>query len=151
MKKVWQMREGSIARNRKQQKEYHKYRKTHPVKGCQFCDLAHGAEHILRTYQNFWVIENLFPYHIWDSAIAKEHILLVPKRHIESLAQFTHQERTEYMAIIAEYESTGYNIYSRSPASGQKSVPHQHTHFIRVGKGISSQVFLNKPHINIVR
>lgn len=151
MKKVWQMREGSIVRNRKEQKKYHSYRTSHPVRGCQFCDFARGADHIVRTFQNFWIVENLFPYHIWDSAVATEHLLLVPKRHIESISEFSHDERVEYMAITAEYESTGYNIYARSPSSGQKTVPHQHTHFIKIGRGIKSQLYLNKPHINIVR
>ena len=150
MKKL-RMPEGSIVRTRKYQKAYNHYRKHHPAYSCQFCDFANGAEHLRRTFTHFWIVDNLFPYHIWDSSRTVEHMLLVPKRHIISIADYTHEEREEYMAIIAEYESSGYNIYSRSSANKSKTVAHQHTHFIKSGKHISTQVFLNKPHINIVR
>lgn len=151
MKAPITLRDGSIVRNRKNQKLYHRYRKTIPADGCQFCDFALGSEPIERTFQHFWVVQNLFPYHIWDSSQTAEHLLLVPKRHVDTLAHFTHDERVEYMAILAEYESNGFNIYSRSPGSGQKSVAHQHTHFIKSGKPISSQLFINKPHIMFYR
>lgn len=149
--KSWKLGEGSIARNRKYQKAYNAYRSGNPALGCQFCDFVNGGEQIQRTFQHFWVVINIFPYYIWDSSRVLEHLMLVPKRHVDSIADFDHDERLEYVAIMMEYESSGYNIYSRTHASGQKSVAHQHTHFIKIGKQISSQVFLNKPHVNIVR
>lgn len=143
--------EGPIVRNRKHQKAYDTYRFDNPPAGCQFCELASGTSHIRRTYQLFWVIDNLFPYFIWDGSHTGEHLLLIPKRHIDSIAHFTPSERKEYVAILAEFEANGYSIYARAAQNKRKSVVHQHTHLIEVGKPIKTQVFIKKPHINIVR
>lgn len=145
------IKEGSIVRNRKHQKAYDIYRFDNPPTSCQFCAFANGADHIRRTYSHFWVVDNLFPYHIWDDSRTGEHLLLVPKRHIDSIAHFNTAELKEYVAILAEYESSGYSIYARSAQNQRKSVVHQHTHLLEVGAPISTQLYLKKPHINIVR
>lgn len=143
--------EGPIVRNRHHQKAYDIYRFKNPPAGCQFCAFASGAEHIKRTYPLFWVVENLFPYHVWDGSRTGEHLLLVPKRHVDSISHFTTAELREYAKILAEFESSGYSIYARAAQNKRKSVVHQHTHFIEVGEPITSQLYLKKPHINIVR
>lgn len=141
--------EGPIVRNRKQQKAYNRYRG--PLTSCQFCDLNRDVNHVVAERNLFWVISNLFPYHVWDGSRAGDHLLLIPKRHVDSVAHFTDEEKMEYMEILGEYEQEGYSSYARAPQNGHKSVVHQHTHLIEVGKSITSQLYLRKPFINIAR
>jgi diadenosine tetraphosphate (Ap4A) HIT family hydrolase len=77
--------------------------------------------------------------------------MIVPRRHIDSIADFSREERDEYMDLLASYESRGYSIYSRAAQSGRKTVVHQHTHLIQVGKSIKAQLFIDWPHINFTR
>lgn len=108
-------------------------------------------DHVLEEHQLFWIVCNLFPYHIWDGSRTGEHLMIVPKRHVDSIAHFTNDEQLAYMQLLARYESAGYSIYLRAAASGRKTVAHQHTHLIQVGQAIKTQVFIERPHINFVR
>jgi len=142
---------GSIVRNRTHQKAYNIYRRNKPSSACQFCEFTTDLDHVLEGHPLFWIVRNLFPYHIWDGSRTGEHLLIVPKRHIDSIADFTHEEREEYMDLLADYESRGYSTYTRAPSSGRKTVAHQHTHLIQVGDSIKAQLFIQTPHINITR
>jgi len=141
--------EGPIVRSRKQQKAYDRYRG--PLTDCQFCELSPAIDHVKSERELFWVIANLFPYHVWDGSKALDHLLLIPKRHVDSVAHFTHEEKLEYVEILGEYEQLGYSNYARAPHNKRKSVTHQHTHLIEVGKTINSQLYLRKPFINLAR
>ncbi len=77
--------------------------------------------------------------------------MIVPKRHVDTIAHFTDDERAAYMELLAQYESSGYSIYLRAAQSGRKTVAHQHTHLIEVGKAIKAQLFIEKPHVNLTR
>jgi len=77
--------------------------------------------------------------------------MIVPKRHVDTIAHLTDEERAAYMDLLAHYESAGYSIYLRSTQSGRKTVAHQHTHLIEVGESIKAQLFIEKPHINLTR
>lgn len=77
-----------------------------------------------------------------------DHIMVIPKHHRESLADFTDQEKTDQMAIMGDYESRGYNIYARGKGSISRSVDHQHTHLIKLSDKKPSFVFFaERPHI----
>lgn len=141
---------GSIVRNRAHQKAYNEYRR-YKTPGCQFCEFTIDLDHVLEEYQLFWIVRNLFPYHIWDGSRTGEHLMIVPKRHVDTIAHFTDEERIAYMDLLAYYESAGYSIYLRSTQSGRKTVAHQHTHLIEVGESIKAQLFIEKPHINLTR
>lgn len=146
--------QGPIVRNYKYQREYNKYRKIKPAEKCQFCSIVEDEIHeqkLITEYPLFWVIVAKFPYYIWDGARTGEHLLLVPKRHIDSIAHFTSEEKVEFADALAEWEGKGYSLYARSAQNEHKSVPHQHTHLIEVGKSIKGQFYLNKPFINIAR
>ena len=141
--------EGPIVRNRKQQKAYDRYRG--PLTNCQFCDLDRAVNHVIAERNLFWIISNLFPYHVWDGAKTGDHLLVIPKRHVDSVAHFNDEEKMEYIEILGEYEQAGYSSYARAPQNGHKSVVHQHTHLIEVGESINSQLYLRKPFINFAR
>lgn len=148
--KKFTLSKGSIVRNRAHQRAYNIYR-AHKQPTCQFCEFTPDLDHVIEGHPLFWIVRNLFPYHIWDGSRTGEHLLIVPKRHIDSIADFTPQERNEYMDLLADYETRGYSTYTRAPTSGRKTVVHQHTHLIQVGKSIKAQLFVEKPHINITR
>ena len=136
---------GPIARNRRYQRAYNKFRTRQPTGKCQFCSIIEDEVHeqkVVREHQLFWTIEAKFPYYIWDGTKAGEHLLLVPKRHIVSIAEFTPDERLEFVDLLAEYETRGYSVYARSATNKHKSIPHQHTHLIEVGKEIKTQFYL---------
>jgi len=81
-----------------------------------------------------------------------DHLLVVPKKHTDKLADFTAPESVEFMGIIGSYESQGYNIYARAPQTVSKSVMHQHTHLIKpVGKVHRFIFFIGKPYIRFMR
>ena len=148
--KIFHIPEGSIVRNRKHQHAYNTYRKQ-KTPGCQFCEFTQASEQMVDERTDFWVVRNIFPYHIWDGSRTGEHLMIVPKRHVDSLIEFNDAEQREYIALLAAYEDAGYSIYMRAPASGRKTVAHQHTHLIQVGKQIKVQLFIEKPHVNLTR
>jgi len=100
--------------------------------GCDFCALTMEHEHVFTETNHFWIIGNLFPYDLWDDREVAEHLLIVPKQHTESVHTFCAEQKAEYVDIIGEYEVQGYSIYARAPSNKAKTVPHQHTHLIKL-------------------
>lgn len=96
---------------------------------CPFCDLADEVK--LASTSTVSLVANKYAYQYWDFMKVTDHLLLVPNRHIESLGEFTAEEKRDVIDIMAEYELRGYNVYARSSLSTIKSVPHQHTHLIK--------------------
>lgn len=139
-------------RNYKYQREYDKYRDKRPSGDCQFCTLAVDAPldgSLVEEHPRFWVVTAKFPYYIWDGSRAGKHLLIVPKRHVDSIAHFDTDERHEFADVLAEWEAKGFSIYARASQNKRKSVVHQHTHLIEVGEAITRQFYLRKPFINI--
>jgi diadenosine tetraphosphate (Ap4A) HIT family hydrolase len=117
--------------------------------GCNFCKF--GAEsmqkEVIKEFEFFWLVENIFPYDIWDDQGVSSHVMLVPKRHVESLGDLNPEELVEYSGLLGEYDKLGYSIYARSFKNVSKSVPHQHTHLIKLdGKEISFMLYNKKPY-----
>jgi len=136
-------------RSRKLTKAYNPnaQEKLHKVdpNACPFCDpstiaIEKQAEHIM-------VVRNLFPYQYWEFLDVSDHLMLVPKRHVTSLQQFTDEEKIEFVQMLADYEALGYNVYARAPGSTMKTIPHQHTHLIKTeNKRAKAVVFFDKPY-----
>ena len=79
------------------------------------------------------VIRNRFPYTLWDGSPVVDHLMIVPKRHIEAAGNFTYEEQQEWSSYALQYEADNYSVYARSAGNGAKSIVHQHTHLIKVG------------------
>lgn len=62
----------------------------------------------------------------WTGGVI-DHLMIIPKRHIGKLADFSDEAKLEYIALLEGYEAKGYNIYTRSPLSTTRSVYHYHT------------------------
>lgn len=140
-------------RSRKQEKQYGKYKKHFAhKKGCDFCVIDASYDQLISETKSFKILKNIFPYSSWDDQSVEEHLLIVPKRHIDTIGDLTAPEAVEYIDLLASYESRGYNVYMRAPQSTVKSVAHQHTHFIRPTGRIHRLMFmLSKPYIHFAK
>lgn len=118
-------------RSRKHIANYKKHIKKLKPGDCQFCELSQHSEQVFQETKSFFVVYNIFPYTTWDLRSVAEHLMVVPKRHIESISKLTAPEAVEYIDLVGSFESRGYNIYSRAAGSSIKSVPHQHSHLIK--------------------
>lgn len=141
------MQVGPTTRKRSSQKKYVDYLKTTKKDVCEFCAFSSESDQVLKELSLFWVIKNTFSYDVWDGCGVEEHLMVVPKRHIDSIGHLTDKEAKQYMEVLQEYEAQGYSIYSRAAENITKSVAHLHTHFIKLdNKRKKALFYLRKPH-----
>ncbi|HEX6462094.1 MAG TPA: hypothetical protein VFZ58_02340 [Candidatus Saccharimonadales bacterium] len=132
--------------SRKSRQTYKSYPK---VKACSFCNENELAVIIKQTL-HARVIENRVSYDLWDLQGVTDHLMVLPKRHVSSLAELNETERLDLINLIAEYESKGYSVYARAPLSPTRSQPHQHTHLIKTNKKlVRASFYISKPYISI--
>ena len=102
--------------------------------GCVFCDAASGRDAALVVYRGTtsFVILNKFPYN-------NGHLMVVPNRHIATLAEATADELAEIMtlarraerAIRAAYEPHGLNMgINLGKPAGAGITDHLHMHVV---------------------
>lgn len=98
---------------------------------CPFCDDISNRQ-IVEDCGDFLVIKNDFPYHIYANLEVVDHLVVIPKRHIDQLLQLNDRQRADYSAILWRYHNQGYDNLTRSARSSGRSVPaHVHTHLIQ--------------------
>lgn len=99
---------------------YHAFQATQAPGVCHLCDTP-ATESF-----TFWkIIPDKFPY----DRIAKQHDLLVPKRHAVE-GELTEEEKKEFFDLKQHYLNTHYEILIET-APHLKSVPsHHHVHLI---------------------
>lgn len=130
------------------EKKYIKFRKQNKVDGCNFCKFITGDGQVVHEFNHFWLVKNIFGYDVWDSFDVIDHLMLVPKKHTESISNLSDEAMLEYAKILSKYEKDGYSIYARSMQNVGKTVPHQHTHLLKLGtKQKSIYLFIRKPYI----
>ena len=113
---------------------------------CPFCYLDDRP--IVETGETMLVIPASAPYEFWDQHAVSEHLMIVPKRHVEHLGKLTDAERVELLELIAQYEDAGYSSYNRSHANSERTVPHKHIHlFKNDGPRIKALLYLAKPYL----
>lgn len=116
---------------------------------CPFCDRKTLQKPIFET-DSFFVIQNRTPYDLWELHDVIGHLLVVPKKHVESISELSDAEIVAIMRKIAEYETEGYNVYMRGAHFMRRSVGHQHTHLIKAAdKEPRFSLFLKKPYFLI--
>ena len=130
---------------RKTRKQYKKYLK--PA-SCPFCRI--DSEVVIDKSKYHVIVPNIVFYDVWEMRTVTDHLLVLPKRHVGSLAELTREEKIDHMDVMARYEADGYNIYARGLNSPQRSVPHQHTHLIKTAtKPARLQLIVKKPYLLI--
>lgn len=138
----------------------HHYRKTRKAyamynagdraaSGCTFCKEV-GQPKVLRENPTMFIIPNRVAYDMFEDLRVLDHLMVIPKRHVESLQNFTDEEKLDHMAIVGEYEAQGYSVYSRGVGQVNRSVKHQHTHLLKLdNKKPKFVLYAAKPHILI--
>lgn len=141
------MLSGPLVRKRKNEKKYKQYTKQRR-NDCDFCDFTSGSSQVVKEYKDFWIVTNMFAYDIWDGLDVVDHLMVIPKRHVDSLGHFSPAESKEFLTLLSQYEAEGYSVYARSAQNISKSVTHQHTHLIKLGtKKARALVYVHKPHV----
>lgn len=134
------------------QEAYDQHRGKTNGHGCPFCLLKHpilnpDGRTITEKTKYALVIDNKFAYDAWEGFRVIEHLMLIPKRHVDSLADLTKAERADIMDLYCKYEAAGYNIYSRAPNSSVRTHTHVHTHFIKIeGQGAAHYEYIKEPY-----
>ncbi len=115
---------------------------------CGFCEAIEPSGVIEET-KHLWLIKNRVPYDMFDGLeTTGKHYLIVPRRHVETIGEFTQPELTEMMQLIAKYEPQGFSVYARSVSNVHRSQPHQHTHLIQlITKEPRFFVATNRPYM----
>ncbi len=104
------------------------------ARGCVFCEALAGAESPLMLYRgtSCFVILNLFPYN-------NGHLMVVPNRHIPSLASATTEELNEMIeltrraeiALGEAYHPQGMNMgVNLGRPAGAGVLDHLHVHVV---------------------
>ena len=138
---------GTMVRTRRDQKRYHRHSK-HVTSGCDFCAFKISDDQVIREFTYFWLVYNRFPYGVWDSLGVDEHLMIIPKRHVDAIHHFTPEEGREYLELLGRYEATGYSIYSRATKSKSRTITHQHTHLMKLDDRIKRvMIHLHRPYI----
>lgn len=96
---------------------------------CIFCELCNEPH----------VMENDFFYGTFDKyPVTQGHLLIIPKRHIETVFELTSEERTALFELVEQskdllestYHPDGFNFgVNQGEAAGQ-TIPHLHLHII---------------------
>ena len=99
------------------------------------------------------LVPNRVSYDVFEGRRVLDHLLIIPKRHLETLKDFTKEEKLDMMDIASEYEAKGYNVYARGVGSLTRSVKHQHTHLIKIknNKPAKFILYIRRPYLLINR
>lgn len=122
-----------LKRTKAVDEKYAKYRKEHGG-SCDFCEIGtlNSINNIVKEHKHFWIIKNAFPYSVWDNEPVVDHLLIVPKKHVINVSDLTKNQRNSLMKIINKYDKLDYSFMERCANNKEKSMPHQHTHLIKV-------------------
>lgn len=94
---------------------------------CPFCRL--NNREIVEELGEMLVLRNNFPYEVYDGRGIKEHLMIVPRRHLANFQDFTDEEFEAYWRLQSKYHVRGYSSMTRSAIDVHRSVPsHLHTH-----------------------
>ena len=120
---------------------------------CVFCSLhKNEPERIRESTNSCLVIENLYPYDFWDHHRVTDHLMIVPKRHVQGIHELNSAERNDYWKLLQKYEGQSYNFYARAGSNTTKSVHHQHGHLIKTDTSKNRMLlFLRTPMVRIVK
>ena len=105
---------------------------------CIFCKIANGEIPSTKVYEDEYVLafRDINP-------LAPKHVVIIPKRHVESLNDIDTLSQQEQLALlhacrkVARLEGiteSGYRIASNCGADAGQTVPHLHIHVLGGGK-----------------
>ncbi|MCG6657545.1 HIT family protein [Halomonas campisalis] len=94
---------------------------------CPFCHPE--STRVIARHAHFFVYQDGFP-------VSPGHTLVIPFRHVGTLAELTQEEQTTLFAAVTEaqklldesHRPDGYNIGINQGTAGGQTVPHLHVH-----------------------
>ncbi len=90
-------------------------------------DLSEDHERVIRSFEHWNIIENLYPYDL----IAKEHHMLVPKRVFGKMSECTRDEWNEYKYLLNLFEEEDhYDAILENFSKGRSIIRHLHLHLL---------------------
>ncbi len=101
---------------------------------CIFCKIANGEIPTDTVYEN----ELVRAFRDADPQ-APTHVLVVPKRHVQSVSQLTQEDGALMLAMLDAIqavvksegiEESGYRCVANTGEQGGQSVPHLHVHVL---------------------
>lgn len=114
---------------------------------CQFC-LDEVPQSIVDEAEHFYVTNNRVPYDYFEGIPVLDHLMVIPRRHIITIADMSDAEKIEYVTLLGKYESKDYAVFSRAVDSATRSVEHVHTHLLEIpGKRVAWQLYIGRPYL----
>ena len=104
------------------------------MENCLFCKIAAGIIPSNKAYED----DEVLAFHDIDPQ-APVHVLVIPKRHIESADALTAEDAKTVMAMFAAAQKvaaelgikeSGYRLVTNIGRDGGQSVPHLHLHVL---------------------
>ncbi len=84
---------GPATRRPAMQRKYLDYLAILDSSDCVFCAISSKEpESVIEENPHTLVVKNQFGYSVWDGCEVLEHLMIVPKKHRDTLASFTKQE-----------------------------------------------------------
>lgn len=129
------------------------YRKNYLLKNnyqstnaCDFC--TKDPKELVRQTKHAYIKTTKFKYDLWEFRDVQEHLMVIPERHVSTLVELSKAEQADIMAIIADYQAKGFNIYARAEGSITGTMQHQHTHLIKTDNKRKARLgfFIKKPY-----
>lgn len=115
--------------------------------GCTYCNDPTFEKRTVEQTDTMRLIYIRTKYDIFEGRPVQEHYMIVPKRHVETLNDFTDQEKIDMTTLAGKYEAKGFNVYMRGVKSVSRSVEHQHTHLIKLKeKRTKFLLYIAKPY-----
>lgn len=133
----------------KTRRKYARHNKNDRAKNlCAFCGDENLGSRLVEKTETMIVIPNRVAYDIFEGRRVEDHLMVLPIRHAESIAEFTDQEKLDMVELLGTYEQLGYSMYARGVGSISRSVKHQHTHLIKLDNKIPKfNLYIQKPYI----
>lgn len=138
---------------RSKRQHYARLNKSDKQRGdCSFCTDETLSGRVIEEYKTMHLIPNRTHYDMFEGLRVHDHLMIIPKRHLESIDDFTEEEKIEMMSIAGKYERQGYSVYARGVGSINRSVKHQHTHLLKLRNIRAKFVFyMRRPYFLIDR
>lgn len=104
------------------------------MEDCLFCKIADGRIPSKKAYED----DEVLAFYDIDPQ-APVHVLVIPKRHIESADTLAPEDGATVMAMFAAVQrvakalgvdQTGYRVVTNIGSDGGQSVPHFHLHLL---------------------
>jgi len=128
-------------------KTFKKYQQRKKVPGCPFCDPNEISYRVQYETEHCWVIPNQTPYEVWEHHKVRDHLMVIPKRHVTGLYDMNDTELLDIARVYGRYEAAGYSVYARGTNSPRRSVDHLHTHLIKIDRSpVRFSLLSTKPY-----